>query len=121
MGVEGRDRSIILECYNFALGKKTLSLDINLTAYTASARFGNRSGLFHRRFPHETTQIFSLADQKLTEVARRINHPITLTFDSADSKLKLWMMDQAEIFKFNSITPNDPKAFRETVTKIYKP
>lgn len=122
MTLEGRSRmNESLEHNKFALGCKTLLTDINLQTFTASVRFGSRKGLFIKKLPSETTNIFLMANKFIQHVANSVNHFIILRFDTADSNLKLWARTKASQLEFDSLEPNDENSYRVTIIKTYFP
>lgn len=100
-------------------GRKSLSLDVNLETGSASIRFGTRtpSWLYWRRV-HETTKLFKKADQRLRDLVDKWGTPITLRFDTADAKMKLWAESRKEELGFDSIETGGG-GYRITVTKNY--
>lgn len=105
----------------FALGRKTISVDINLQLHRASIRFGSRNGLFINKIPGETTRLFLVADNLIQNVTNEASHAITLNFDTANGNLKLWARTKAPILGFDSIEPEDKESYRITVEKKYFP
>lgn len=100
-------------------GSKNISIDINIEKRSASVRFGTREPLWlHKRVGGETTFLFSKADELLNEISK-IYGPITLTFDTANNKLKLWAHAQKENFNFSEITIDGDLGYRITVVKKY--
>jgi hypothetical protein len=101
-------------------GSKTLSLDVNPEAKSASIRYGTRtpSWLFRRR-EGETTILFKKADELLTDIAKR-QGSIHLIFDTANSKMKLWVQANKELFGFDRVDTDGDQAYRITVIKKYE-
>jgi hypothetical protein len=100
-------------------GSKILSVDINVESYTASLRFGNRSGFFIKKKPEETTEICIRGDSTIQQTADSIKQPITLRFDTANSRLKLWALSVQDKFGFTIEGGIDD--YRITVSKEYTP
>ena len=100
-------------------GSKNISIDINIEKRSASIRFGTREPQWlYKRIDGETTFLFSKADELLNEITK-IYGPITLTFDTANNKLKLWAHSQKENFNFSEITIDGEWGYRITVVKKY--
>jgi hypothetical protein len=109
-----------IEHRELVCGSKSLSLDVNLEIGNASVRFGTRypRWLFLHR-ANETTAVFRQADQILRDLADRQGAPITLRFDTANLKLKLWVEAKKKMLGFDSVDPDGTGDYRITITKKY--
>lgn len=109
-----------IEQRELAYGGKTLTVCINTDTKSAQFRFGTREPRWlHPRIRGETTAIFKLGEDVVREKAALLNIPIHMTFDTANSNLKLWALGHKEDLQFDSVDPEDPRSYRVTVTKVY--
>lgn len=103
-------------------GSKSLSVDISESADTASIRFGTLYPRWlHPRKSGETTTIFRLAETIILAEAQRRGRSIVLTFDTANFKLKSWVIDKKTDLGFDMVEPGTERAYRQTVRKVYTP
>lgn len=101
-------------------GSKTLSVDIQSENGTATIRFGTRTPRWlYKRKEKETTRIFFMADTILRSVAVRSGRSILLRFDTANSRLKQWILSNEDELGFDTVDPRSDRAYRITVEKMY--
>jgi len=101
-------------------GSKSLSVDISPEKGTATIRFGTRTPQWlYPRKKDETTQIFLLADEVISSVARSLKKPVLLRFDTANTNLKHWILARGKQLDFDVIDPLSASAYRITVQKGY--
>lgn len=101
-------------------GSKTLSVDMQPERGTATIRFGTRTPRWlYKRKEKETTRIFSMAEDILNAVAIRSGRSILLRFDTANSRLKQWILSNEDTLGFDSVDPRSDRAYRITVEKMY--
>lgn len=67
----------------------------------------------------ETTRIFFMADTILRSVAVRSGRSILLRFDTANSRLKQWILSNEDELGFDTVDPRSDRAYRITVEKMY--
>jgi len=108
-----------LEHYDLGYGSKNISVDINTDLASASIRFGKRypSWIFKHK-EGETTLLFQEADKILQNFVDSHAGVLTLKFDTANPKLKLWAQAKKEVLGFDSVEKNGI-GYRVTVTKRY--
>lgn len=110
-----------IEQRELVYGSKTLSVSVNPDTGSATFRFGTREPRWlHRRISGETTAIFQLGEEILLQEVAASGKPVSLVFDTASSRLKLWACAHADDLHFDHVEPPDPTAYRVTVTKTYR-
>lgn len=108
-----------IEHRELGYGSKTLSLDINWETGSASVRFGTRfPRLLFPKVEGETTEIFLEAERTIFDLVGKNGIPLTLKFDTANLKLKLWAKARKELLGFD-IEPDGFLDYRITISKKY--
>lgn len=99
---------------------KALSVDIQPERGTATIRFGTRTPQWiYKRKEGEITHAFFMADEFLRSVAVQSGRSILLRFDTANSRLKKWVLHSKDHLGFDSVDPRSDQAYRITVEKTY--
>ena len=101
-------------------GNKTMSVDINGEAGTASVRFGTRIPGEKYRKPGETTGVYLLAEAVISQWVQIHNREVRLKFDTANSNLKKWSRHHLNDLGFE-VEPENPDSWRVTVEKTFSP
>ena len=110
-----------IEQRELAYGGKTLTVCINTETKSAQFRFGTREPRWlHQRVNGETTAIFKLGENVVRENVVLLGVPIRMTFDTANSNLKLWVFAHKDDLQFDKIDPENPRSYRITVMKTYR-